>query len=125
MDWTYIGIMLVLVLVGVGSFYSLKWKTNDVIEFFTIGLGAVSSLAAFLCFGFSFEPNKQIKEEYKQAAVSNSFDFICLKAVDWPEQFTTDFKCLNRPVEVVKTTSTNRWGLNETITYTFRFVPIE
>jgi hypothetical protein len=93
----------------------------------TIGVigGATFSFVTFLIFLETFNSHKQVKEEVKQAAVSNTIDWISLKAVDWPEQFTTDFKALNRPVEVVKTTSTNHWGLDEEIKYTFRFVPID
>lgn len=89
-------------------------------------IGVILSAILFI---FSFVgstiPDIVKSRECRQAEVMKGFDSLIVKAPDWPEQFSTDFNCLEKPVRIVRTTYTNSWGLNENVGYTIEVIPVE
>lgn len=106
-------------LIALFIYFSLVWDEDWV---FGVIISSVLLLVSFI---ISTIPDVVKGKECRQAEVMKGFDSLIVKAPDWPEQFSTDFNCLEKPVRIVRTTYTNSWGLNENVGYTIEVIPVE
>lgn len=105
---------IIMIVAGNGQ-HDDNWMGTLLISF---GLGA------FVLIG-SLNNDNVINVEKQSAEVIKTFDNIVVKATDWPEQNTKDFQVLEKPVQIVRKTMTNSWGMDKTYSYEIEIIPVE
>lgn len=128
MNTTYLLIMSAVILITLGGWYLFiefqDGMSVGVSGIYFIIIMVLSVVSGFLFMG-SFCEYDVLKTEKRLAIVAETFDKIVLKATDWPEQTTTDFNALKKPVYVVRTEKVNKWGMDLKVEYTYEFVTME
>lgn len=124
MDTAYFGWMTAIVVFGVIMFlFVVGSEEYSEMQSFWCAAFALSVLSVVIMFCASFATWRLVAQEQRPCTIYRTADIAAFKAVDWPEQYSTDINRFEKPCVITQHTFVNAWGCNKKFTYTIDLVP--
>jgi len=111
MNYTYISIFSIVAIVGIYTFFHQdNWHDNHVA--WRSATGVISFIATIVLLFFSFSHIGETQILAMKAKSIRMGDEVIVQVDGWPVYTVNDIKYLDKPLDLVKTTTRNAWGCN-------------